>query len=79
MDTAVALAGLREEVLESMRKEPHRGESLLGARSVLCIVVPLPLPLGRITPLVKADDQRSIEGTRATPADEKLVALHAYR
>lgn len=73
LDTVVALAGLQGEVLEAMRKEPHRGETPSGVRPVLRIAGSLPLPPGRTMSIAKANDRRGTEGARSIPSDDKLA------
>lgn len=79
LDTAIALVAFQEEVLEAMRKDPRRGEMPSGARSVLRTALPLPLPLGKKTPITRADDRRGTEGARGTPFNDKLIGLRAYK
>lgn len=81
LETAVALAYLQEEVLESTRRDPRRMDLQSSTRS-LARTTMLPSPItGKTTPMggLRTDDRKSTEGTRSTPFDEKLVALCAYR
>jgi len=78
--TAVDLAILQEEVLESFRRDSRRGEFSPMARHVPRTAMPLPLPPRGAPPQgPRADDRRMGEAPRPITQDDKVAALRAYR
>ncbi|XP_073363591.1 uncharacterized protein [Aegilops tauschii subsp. strangulata] len=89
LDTAVDLACLQEEVLEAMRREDKRDDrrysTPVSSRGVPRTALPLPPP-PVITPTKPAvpvegcsTDRRAQEAAHTPPAEDKIVALRAYR
>lgn len=81
LDTAVALACLQEEVLETTRRDPRRGDFASGARVGIRTALPLPLPPGKGIPGIgnQPDERRGSDGMRIAVMDDRLGALRAYQ
>uniref|UniRef100_A0A453DKY0 Retrotransposon gag domain-containing protein n=1 Tax=Aegilops tauschii subsp. strangulata TaxID=200361 RepID=A0A453DKY0_AEGTS len=84
LDTAVDLACLQEEVLETMKRDDRRGPSGSSSRSIPRTALPLPLPpLPRLVAGAGADaraeDRRATEAARAPAVEDKMATLRAYR
>lgn len=73
MDTTVSLACLQEEVLDTIKKDPRRGDFAPSIRIGMRTVVPLPLPpsRGASNGGNRPDERRGM--------DDKLRALRSYR
>jgi len=80
LPTAVDLAILQEEVLESLRLEHRRGDYSPGMRAIPHTALPLPPPpRGKLPQGQKGDDHRRGEAPRPVPQDDKVAALRVYR
>lgn len=81
LDIAIAFSCLQEEVLEMMRRDPRRADYAHSKHPGMHTPLPLPPPPGKGVPMAgnRSDDRRGMDGARATPFDDKLGALCAYR
>uniref|UniRef100_A0ACD5TFA2 Uncharacterized protein n=1 Tax=Avena sativa TaxID=4498 RepID=A0ACD5TFA2_AVESA len=79
--TAVDLAILQEEVLDSYRRDTRRMDFYSGARAIPRTAHPLPPPLGprgNPPPVPKTEERRAMEVQRPQPQEDKIAALRAY-
>lgn len=81
--TAVDLALLQEEVLDSCRREARRTDYVPGAHPIPRMALPLLPPPGQkpliMPPPTKVDERRVVDPQRQQPQEDKIAALRAYR
>uniref|UniRef100_A0ACD5V793 Uncharacterized protein n=1 Tax=Avena sativa TaxID=4498 RepID=A0ACD5V793_AVESA len=82
LPTAVDLAILQEEVIESFRRDARRMEFSPVPRNIPRTALPLlppPQPRGHVLPAPQTEERRVADMPKQIPADDKIAALRAYR